>query len=232
MLILWNGCISLRQLFHSIFIVLSFMKYSSNTSHRKIETYVWTSAFPMERRAVIRFLTLKGVGVQRIHSKLESVYHKEALTLPTVDKCSARLRVMRTNLSNEPRSGTPRKSDLATVISAMLEGRPLLSCKLIARLFSVANTPCLRILREDLGLKKFHLQWVPHTIDLTRSGIVSHFLASFWQSCSRSQKRISWISWLATSLGSFDTIHMTPLGLALEMNFPCRSSQRLTMKSA
>jgi hypothetical protein len=35
----------------------------------------------MEQRAVIRFLTLKRLGVQQITSKLESVYHTEALTL-------------------------------------------------------------------------------------------------------------------------------------------------------
>jgi transposase len=80
----------------------------------------------MEQRAVIRFLMLKGLGVQQIHSELESVYHKEALDLPTVCKWSARFRVGRTKLSDDPRSGRPRKSDLATGISAMLEERPFL----------------------------------------------------------------------------------------------------------
>jgi hypothetical protein len=47
----------------------------------------------------------------------------------------------------------------------MLEGRQFLSCKLIARHFRVAKTTYLRILREDLGPKKFHVPWVPSTID-------------------------------------------------------------------
>jgi hypothetical protein len=84
-----------------------------------------TSQFTMEQRAVIRFLTLKGLGVQQIHSELESVYHKEVLTLSTVYKWSARFRVGRTKLSNDPRSRRPGKSDVATGISAMLEARPL-----------------------------------------------------------------------------------------------------------
>jgi hypothetical protein len=69
------------------------------------------------------------------------------------------------NLSYDPRSGRPRQSDLATGIAALLEELPFLSCRLIARHFRVAKTTCLSILRESLGLKKFHLRWVSHTID-------------------------------------------------------------------
>jgi hypothetical protein len=50
----------------------------------------------------------------------------------------------------------------------MLEERPLWSCKLIARHFTVAKTTCLRILREEVGLKTFHLRWVTHKIDPTQ----------------------------------------------------------------
>jgi transposase len=63
----------------------------------------------MEQSAAIRFLTLKGVGVQQIHSELESVYHKEVLTLATVYKWSARFPVGRTELSDDARSGRPKK---------------------------------------------------------------------------------------------------------------------------
>jgi hypothetical protein len=68
-------------------------------------------------------------------------------------------------LSDDRKSIKSRKSDFATGISAMLEERPFLLCKLVARHFRAAKTRCLRILREDLGLKKFHLRWIPRTID-------------------------------------------------------------------
>jgi transposase len=119
----------------------------------------------MEQRMVIRFFTLKGLAVQQIHSELESVYHKEAVTLTIVYKWSARFRAGRIKLPNDRRSIRPGESDVATGIFAMLDKRPFLPCKLIARQFWVAKTTCLRILREDLGLKKFHLRWVSHTID-------------------------------------------------------------------
>jgi hypothetical protein len=145
----------------------------------------------VEQSAVIRFFTLNRLSVQQIHSELESVYHKEALTLSTVYKWSACFQVQRTKLPNDPRSSMPGETDVATGISAMLEERLFFSCKLIARNFRVAKTTCLRILREDLGLKKFHLRWVPHTIDPTQKRNRVTLLASFSQSCSRSEKRIS-----------------------------------------
>jgi hypothetical protein len=47
----------------------------------------------------------------------------------------------------------------------MLEESPFLSCKLLARHFKIAKATCLRILREDLALQKFHLRCMPHTLD-------------------------------------------------------------------
>jgi transposase len=108
----------------------------------------------MEQRAVLRFFTLKGLNPQQIYSELESVYHEDALALPTIYKWHVRFRDGRTELSDDPRSDRPRRSDLAEVISSMLEERPFLSCKLLARHFRIAKVTCLRILREDLALQK------------------------------------------------------------------------------
>jgi histone-lysine N-methyltransferase SETMAR len=119
----------------------------------------------MEQRAVVRFLTLKWLNPQQIYSELESVYHEDALAMPTVYKWHARFRDGRTELSDDPRSGRPRKSDLAEAIFSMLEERPFSSCKCLARHFRVAKATCLRILRDELGLQKFNLRWVPHTLN-------------------------------------------------------------------
>jgi transposase len=86
----------------------------------------------MEQRAVLRFLTLKGLNPQQIRSEFESVYHEDALALPTIDKWHARFRDVRAELSDDPTSGRPRKSDLAEAIFSMLEERSFLSCKLLA----------------------------------------------------------------------------------------------------
>jgi transposase len=122
----------------------------------------------MEQRAVLRFLTLKELNPRQIHSELESVHHEDALAMPTIYKWHARFRDGKTELSDDPRSGRPRRSDLAEAISSMLEERPFLSCKLLARHFRIGNATCLRILREDLALQKFNLQWLPHRLDSTQ----------------------------------------------------------------
>jgi transposase len=119
----------------------------------------------MEQRAVIRFLTLKGLDPQTIFTELTSVYHDDVPALPTIYKWHARFCNGRTDLSDDPRSGRPKKSDLADAIASMLQERPFVSCKIIARHFRVAKSTCLQILHNDLGMKKFHLQWVPHHLD-------------------------------------------------------------------
>jgi histone-lysine N-methyltransferase SETMAR len=96
------------------------------------------------------------------------VYDEDALAMPTIYKWHARFRDGRTELFDDPRSGRPRRSDLAEAISSMLEERPFLSCKLLARHFRIAKATCSRILREDLALQKFTLRWVPHRLHSTQ----------------------------------------------------------------
>jgi histone-lysine N-methyltransferase SETMAR len=122
----------------------------------------------MEQRAVLRFFTVRGLNPRQILSELESVYHEDALAPTTIYKWHARFRDGRTELSDDPRSGRPRRSDLAEAISSLSEERSFLSCKLLARHFRIAKATCLRILREDLALQKFNLRWVPHRLDSTQ----------------------------------------------------------------
>jgi transposase len=96
------------------------------------------------------------------------VYHEDAFAPPTICKWHARFRDRRTELSDDPRSGKPRRSDLAEAISSMLEERPFLSCKLLSRHFRIAKAMCSRISRKDLALQKFNLRWVPHRLDSTQ----------------------------------------------------------------
>jgi transposase len=119
----------------------------------------------MEQRAVIRFLTLKGLKSKDILAKLEGVYGEGVLSLAAVKKWNKRFREGRTDLFDDPRSGRPMTHDLGQAIRSMLVERPFTSCKVLCRHFRVAKGTCLRILHDELGLKKLHLRWVPHTLD-------------------------------------------------------------------
>jgi transposase len=106
----------------------------------------------MEQRAVLCVLMLKGLNPQQIHSELESVCHEDALALPTISKWDARSPDAGTELSDDPRSGRPRKSDLGQGCFSLLTERPVLSRKLLARHLRIAKATCLRILREHVAL--------------------------------------------------------------------------------
>jgi histone-lysine N-methyltransferase SETMAR len=117
-----------------------------------------------EVRAVIRFLALKGLTNNNITLEIHAVYGEDAVAHPTVKKWAKRFREGRTSLEDDPREGRPLKSDLVEPIENMLAEHPFISCKKICAKLSISKGTCLRILREELGLKKFNLRWVPHTL--------------------------------------------------------------------
>jgi transposase len=118
----------------------------------------------MEQRAVIRFLTFKGLHAGTIVAELRYVYKEDALALATVKKWCKRFVDGRTSLCSNPRSGRPLSNDLAEAIASMLKEKPFASCKVLCRHFRIAETTCLRILHDNLAMKKFNLRWVPHVL--------------------------------------------------------------------
>jgi hypothetical protein len=121
----------------------------------------------MEQRAVVRFLTLKGLHAGAIVAELRWVYKKDALGLATVKKSCKHFVEGRTGLFDNPRSVRLLSKDLAEVIASIPKEKPFASCKVLCRHFRIAQTTCLRILHDNLGIKKFNLRRVPHTLNST-----------------------------------------------------------------
>jgi hypothetical protein len=117
----------------------------------------------MEQGAIIHFLTLNGLKARAIQGKLQSVYGPDACRLTAVKKWRVRFLQGRTDLFDDPRSERPLMHDLAEAIRSMLTERPFSSCKMLSRYFRVATATCLRILHNQLGLKKFHLRCMLHS---------------------------------------------------------------------
>ena len=65
---------------------------------------------------------------------------------------------------DEERTGRP-PSDLIHPISKILRKQPFISARLIAKQLSVTPNTVLKVLSEDMGLRRFTRKWVPH--DLT-----------------------------------------------------------------
>jgi hypothetical protein len=80
------------------------------------------------------------------HSEPEPAYLEDAFALLTVCKWHARFRDGKTELSDDPRSVRPGKSDLAESIPSMLKERAFSSCDLLTRHFRVAKATWLQVL--------------------------------------------------------------------------------------
>jgi hypothetical protein len=118
----------------------------------------------MEQRAVIRFLTLKGLLASAISAELKSVDETEAFALSPMKKWSKRFAERRTSLYDDPMCGRPLTNDLTETISSMLKERPDLSCDVLCRHFRIAKGTDLRILHDTLGMKSsilvgFRMPW-------------------------------------------------------------------------
>jgi hypothetical protein len=73
--------------------------------------------------------------------------------------------LIREGSGNEPRSRRPKKTDLVGLIAELLNEKSFPSCKAICRRLKIPQTTCVWVLHEALGLTKFDLRWVPHTLD-------------------------------------------------------------------
>jgi transposase len=66
----------------------------------------------MERRAAVRFLTVKGLKSRDVEMELTSVYDDEGCQISAGKKWRRRFLQRRTELGDDPRSGKPANSDL------------------------------------------------------------------------------------------------------------------------
>jgi hypothetical protein len=107
----------------------------------------------MEQRAVIHFLTLKGLYASAITAKLRPVYETEAFVFSPMKKWSKCFTEGRTSLYDDSVGERPLTNDCAEAISSMLKERLDLSCEFLYRYFRIAKGTCLRILHATLGMK-------------------------------------------------------------------------------
>jgi transposase len=90
-----------------------------------------------EQRAVIRFLTRKGLRASAIAAELKPVYETEARALSTMKKWRKRFAEERTSPYKDARCGRPLTNDLAEVISSVGRRRNTFHAR-----FSVSASHC------------------------------------------------------------------------------------------
>ena len=118
----------------------------------------------LEFRAVIHFLVLRNEPTTRIVSMIAETYGDSAPSQRFVYKWARRFRDGRESLRDDPRSGRPKTTtSLAESISDVLEERPFESVRTLSDALGFSRET-IRITLHELGLRKFSLRFVPHTL--------------------------------------------------------------------
>jgi hypothetical protein len=118
----------------------------------------------LEKRAMIRYLTLESLSVPEIAIELESVHGTDALKCLMVSKWRLSFHDGSDDLFDLVRSGKPSRSDLAAPIQLLLQQFPVILCKVLGCKLKMGKATCLRMLHNDLHLEKFNLGYVPHSL--------------------------------------------------------------------
>jgi hypothetical protein len=114
-----------------------------------------------EQRVIIRFLFKEGVDANDIHMRLLAQFGDEADSLRSVQRWCQYVRQGRELIHDEHRSGRPPVDFLDIQILSNLEKYPFHSAYSLAEILKVSHATILKHLHEALGMKHFHLRWIP-----------------------------------------------------------------------
>jgi transcriptional regulator of aromatic amino acid metabolism len=115
-----------------------------------------------EQRIIIRFLYREHTESRDIHARLSAQFNDAADSLRSVQCWCQYIRQGHELPDDEPRSGRPPIDFLDIQILSSLEKQPLHSGHSLAEILDVSYTTILNHLRDSLGIKLFHLRWIPN----------------------------------------------------------------------
>jgi hypothetical protein len=112
---------------------------------------------------VIRFLVKEGIHPKEIPAHFGNIYGEETMKKTQVFFWVTEVRRWRNDLSDEERPGKPPTTGLDDILAHRLERDPhMMVCRLAASL-RISYQTVFNNFHESLGLKYYHLRWVPHT---------------------------------------------------------------------
>jgi hypothetical protein len=115
------------------------------------------------QRSVIFYYRFKGRGDKRIHTKLVAAYGRDAHTIDSVKYWVREHDDGRRDPPDSAKAGRP-PSDISEAVAKVLNEEPFSSTKHIAAQLRTSRELVKRTLIDVLGMKKFSLRWVPHTL--------------------------------------------------------------------
>ena len=124
----------------------------------------------LNRGYIVRFEHSSGFRQQKIHAYLKKIYGNGALKYATVCKWVRRFNDGQESIKNDPLVGRPvsvlTEKNVATV-KTLIEEDARYTVQEIEELSGIHLSSVLKILREQLGLRKICMLWVPHLLTLT-----------------------------------------------------------------
>ncbi|XP_014486230.1 PREDICTED: histone-lysine N-methyltransferase SETMAR-like [Dinoponera quadriceps] len=128
----------------------------------------------IEYRSVIKFLNLKGETSKEIKAQLDFVYGDSAPSFTTVKVWVAQFKRGRTSVFDDERSGRPKTATNDAMIDkvhqVVLDDQRL-KVREIASAVGISAERVLKILSEDLGMRKLTGRWVPRLLTLDEKRI-------------------------------------------------------------
>jgi hypothetical protein len=117
-----------------------------------------------DQRVIIRFLSNEGISAHEITTRLQPQFGEHSSKLRTVQFWVGEVRFARQDLHDEIRNGRPPLDDIDAKILAILNKSPFESMHSISERLGVTPVTVLNHLHLSIGLKSFHLRWVPHLL--------------------------------------------------------------------
>jgi hypothetical protein len=118
----------------------------------------------LEQRIIRCFLYREHAEPRDIHTLLSAQFDDAASSLRSVQRWCQYIQQGRQLPDNEPRSGRPPIDFFGIQILSSLEKQPFHWAYSLADIRDVSHTTILNHFRDSLGIKVFHLHWIPNQL--------------------------------------------------------------------
>ena len=118
-----------------------------------------------EIRAVVHYMYLNKIPVASALAKIISTYGEGCISRSGVVYWYKEFKNGRTELADLHRSGRPVENDRIEEIKQILDEFPFASARYISSTLDISKNKVIRILKQELCLKKCSARWVPHFLN-------------------------------------------------------------------
>ena len=95
---------------------------------------------------------------------MKEVYGIKAPSLITIKRWASKFRRGEEEAEDQYRSGRSKRSNLLDPILSLLEKYPFYSAKKISKELIAPYTTIIKVMKEQLNLKKYFSKWIPYRI--------------------------------------------------------------------